>query len=198
MSTLEIVAFVLGVASVILTVRQSLWCWPIGVLMVLCYAVIFYRARLYSDVALQGVYVVLQVYGFWYWLRGAPVGSGNVLTVRRLRFGYALGGTILAALLTIVLGTTMHRLTDADLPYWDALTTVLSLFAQVLLGRKVLESWLVWIVVDVISIGVYFAKELYLTAALYAIFLALAVTGFAAWRRSMRADASSPATVVLS
>ena len=94
------------------------------------------------------------------------------------------------ALALLALGTVMARHTDAALPYWDAGTTCFSLVAQTLLARKYLENWLVWIGVDVVSIGVYAAKGLYVTTGLYAVFLGMAVWGFLAWRRAYSVQTS--------
>jgi nicotinamide mononucleotide transporter len=181
-STLEVLAVILGLACVGLTVRQHIACWPTGLAMVGLYIVVFYRARLYADMLLQVVYVVLQLYGWHAWVRGGPRRSG--LEVSRLPWRAAVAWSIVCAVGTAALGTVMHLRTDASLPYLDAFATNASLIAQWLLGRKVLESWLVWIVVDVFSIGMYLMKDLYLTAALYAVFLALSVQGYRAWSRT--------------
>ena len=181
---IEIIAVVLGLACVWLTVRQNVGCWPTGLAMVTLYIVIFFRTKLYSDMLLQVVYVFLQIYGWYAWLHGGPQQSR--LSVARLP-KRLIGMWLLVGLLGAgMLGVTMHRYTDASFPYVDALATVASLIAQWLMGRKILESWLVWIFVDVISIGLYLAKELYPTAALYVVFLGLAILGWYEWRRSWR------------
>ncbi|XAL97958.1 nicotinamide riboside transporter PnuC [Phycisphaeraceae bacterium D3-23] len=183
MSRIEIVAVLSGLVCVWLTTRQNIWCWPVGLLMVSLYIVIFYRAKLYSDMGLQVVYVGLQLFGWHQWLRGGPRRSKLGVT-RASALTVALWG-IGAAGCVVALGVVMQTQTDAALPYWDAVTTVLSLVAQVWMARKVLESWAVWIVVDVLAVGIYTVKELYLTAGLYAVFLGLAVMGWFAWKRSM-------------
>jgi nicotinamide mononucleotide transporter len=190
MSTIEIIATISGLACVILTIRQNIWCWPTGLLMVALYIVIFYQAKLYSDMGLQVVYVVLQIYGWYAWLHGGP--KNSKLPVR------AMGPTSLAvwcligAVLTAALGYTMQRFTDASLPYWDATTTVLSLIAQFLMARKIMESWLLWITVDVLAIGIYAVKDLHLTAGLYAVFLVLATLGYFAWKNDLKKIQASP------
>lgn len=184
MSPIEVVASACGLLSVIFTVRRSLWCWPTGLVMVALYIVIFFRAKLYSDMGLQVVYVFLQLYGWWHWATGGPSRevelpvSGLSGATRALWVGAALGGTAL-------LGWLTANYTDAALPYPDALIAALSLVAQWLMGRKVWESWVGWIVVDLVAIPVYASKHLYLTAGLYGIFLGLAVAGLVAWRRAL-------------
>lgn len=184
MSVLEIVATLFGVLCVALTIKRNIWCWPTGLLMVFCYIFIFYEVKLYSDMALQVVYVFLQIYGWWYWLKGGKSEGQDKVPIRELTHKSKLNWIAAAAILTACVGTAMNQLTDAALPYWDASTTVLSLLAQWLMGRKVLESWLFWIVVDVLSIGIYLTKGLYLTSGLYFVFLIMATAGWFAWRKS--------------
>ena len=185
MTTVEIIAVAFGLACVWLTIRQNIWCWPTGLVMVLLYIAIFYQARLYSDMLLQVVYVFLQIYGWHYWLHGGRDVHAGAAVISRLSAPAVTAWMFVAVVSIAALGFTMDRYTDADLAYWDATTTVLSLIAQWLLGRKVLESWALWIAVDVLSIGIYSVKELYLSAGLYAVFLVLATLGFIAWSRAM-------------
>ena len=190
MSLLELFAATLGLVSVWLTVRQNVWAWPIGAVMVALYAVIFYRVRLYADAGLQVVYFVLQFYGWYEWLYG---GRGRTeLRVTRtpphvLPWLFALG-----AAGTATLGFLLNRFTDQHLSYWDSGITTFSLIAQWMLARKRLENWLVWIGVDVVAVGVYAYKELYPTAVLYAVFCAMAAAGYVAWRRAERSDTEQP------
>lgn len=184
MSLFELIATLLGLACVLLTVRQHVGCWPTGLAMVAMYIVIFYEAKLYSDMLLQVVYVFLQIYGWYAWVRGGE--ERRPLRVGRLgRYGWAWSLAACAAG-TISLGTGMARYTDAALPYVDAFATSTSLVAQWHLGRKRLESWLFWITVDVVSIGMYVQKRLWPTAVLYVAFLALATWGWFEWRRAWR------------
>ncbi len=183
MNHLELAATVMGVVSVTLTVRQNIWCWPTGLVMVTLYFFIFKEAKLYSDMGLQVVYVFMQLYGWYFWLNGKNQGPADikVLTPQaRMAWGAA------SAVGIVGLGYGMGQFTDAALPYWDAATTVLSLVAQWLLGRKVLENWAIWITVDVLAIGVYINRDLHLTAGLYGVFLLLAATGLWTWIKEWR------------
>ncbi len=190
MSPVEAVAAAFGLSCVWLTVRRSIWCWPSGLVMVVLYVHIFHQAKLYADMALQVVYVFLQLYGWWHWLHGGPR-DGAALPVSGL--APARRAAWCAAVLagSAVLGHATATWTDAALPYPDAFITVASLAAQWLLARKVWESWLGWVAVDLVAIPVYAAKELYLTAALYTLFLTLATAGLVAWRKSLPADCCS-------
>ncbi len=177
---LEIFASALGLACVLLTIRRHIACWPTGLAMVLFYIYIFYEARLYSDMLLQVVYVFLQLYGWYAWLHGGP--NRTPLVVSRLPAWQAVPWLAAGIAAAALLGGMMARFTNASFPYMDAVATVASLIAQWLMGRKVLESWIVWIFVDVVSIGLYFSKELYPTAVLYLVFLGLAAWGWFEWR----------------
>jgi nicotinamide mononucleotide transporter len=184
----EIIGTILGLVSVWLTVRQNIWCWPTGLVMVALYAVVFFQAKLYADAGLQVVYFVLQIYGWYEWLHGGKARSKLNVTRIRLRLGVVL--VVIAATATAAMGYLLATKTDAALPYWDSTATVLSLIAQWMLARKIIENWLVWITVDLLSIGIYAAKALYPTMALYAAFLALAALGWIEWRKSLNTSAS--------
>jgi len=184
MTAIEIVATVLGLTNVYLIVRRNIWNYPFGLAMVILYAKIFYDYKLYSDALLQIYYVLIQFYGWWYWLRGRQ--ADGLITVSRLaaaQRALTLGVIVVGS---AGLGWVMATKTDASVPYWDAATTVMSLMAQFLLSRRCIENWVLWIAVDVLSIGIYTYKALYLTAGLYTVFLAMATWGLLAWLRAER------------
>jgi nicotinamide mononucleotide transporter len=187
---LELVAALTGALSVWLSVRQNIWSWPTAIVNVVLYAVVFQEAKLYADMGLQVVYAVLSVYGWYEWLYG---GEGRTqLRVTRTTPRLATLLAFVAAAGSALLGTLLHRTTDAALPYMDSFLSSTSLVAQWMMTRKLLENWLVWIAVDVLYVGMFVFKGLYLTAGLYAVFLALAVRGYLDWRRSM-AERATPA-----
>lgn len=184
MGWIEAVAVVFGLACVWLTVRQNIWCWPTGLVQVALYIAIFYNAKLYSDMLLHGVYVVLQFYGWYYWLHGGKQKQARPVTMLP-RLHRVLWPVVTIAA-TLAWGWLMATKTDASVPYGDAFTTAASLVAQWLMARKKWESWFFWIAVDVIAIGIYWYKDLYMTSGLYAVFLVLATVGLLAWRKSWR------------
>ncbi|GAB1540226.1 nicotinamide riboside transporter PnuC [Scytonema sp. NUACC21] len=187
MSSIEIIGAILGLVSVWLTVKENIWCWPTGIVMVFLYIFIFYEARLYSDVILQVIYVFLQIYGWYAWLHGGKNRRElHVTSITQLQIIIWSGIAIVG---TFTLGFVMHRYTDAALPYPDAAITVMSLIAQWLMAKKVLECWLIWIVVDVLAVGVYAAKQLYPTTGLYTVFLILAVLGYLTWKKVYKKQA---------
>jgi len=185
MNPYEIAGVLFGVASVWLTVRENIWCWPTGLVNVGLFILVFFEARLYADMGLQVVYVLLCLYGWYQWLHGGKDRGtlGVSRTPRRKAALLAASGAVFA----VVLGVFLKRGTDAALPFWDASTTSFSLAAQWMLTKKYLENWLVWIAVDVVYIGMYLNKALYPTAGLYAVFLVLAVLGLRSWTKALAA-----------
>lgn len=169
--------------AVYLTARQIIWCWPLGLVSVTLYAVVFYQAKLYADMGLQALYFGLAVYGWWAWLHGGE-DHGELRVTRTPR---AMGLTLAAIGLVagVALGQTLNRLTDASLPFMDSLLTSFSIVAQWMQTRKKLEAWLIWLAVDVFYVGMFLYKGLYPTAGLYAVFLYLALLGYMEWKRSM-------------
>ena len=181
---IEAIAVVCGLTCVALTIRQNIWCWPIGLVQVTLYVFIFYQVKLYSDLILHLIYIALQIYGWHHWLHGRN--DREPLMVSRLSLQARLIWLTVAVLGSGGWGYMRDLYTDASVPYGDAFTTVASLIAQWLLARKHLESWLFWIAVDIVAIGIYWHKELYLTSVLYAVFLVLATLGWFAWRNSLK------------
>ncbi|TKK80724.1 nicotinamide mononucleotide transporter [Herbidospora galbida] len=176
----ELLGFATGLLTVWMVARQNIWNWPLGVANVILLGLVFLTAGLYADAALQIVYVVLGLYGWWQW----AYGGADRTALRVSRTGAAewvwlgLAGVTATALLTAALSAY----TDSSVPFWDALTTSLSLMATYGQTRKRVESWWLWIAADVVYIPLYAYKNLYLTSALYVLFLALCVMGLRAWR----------------
>ena len=184
MSPLEIIAAAVGAWSVWLSVRQNILSWPTGIVNVVLYTIVFYEAKLYADMGLQVIYAVLSIYGWYQWLYG---GEGHTtLHVSRTRRSLAVSLALIAATGAVLLGSLLHRTTDAALPYMDSALTSASLVAQWMMTKKLLENWAVWISVDVLYVGMFIYKGLYVTAVLYAVFLGLAIKGWIDWRDSMR------------
>ncbi|HEX2779251.1 MAG TPA: nicotinamide riboside transporter PnuC [Gemmatimonadaceae bacterium] len=191
MSTLELFAAVVGAVSVYLSVRQNIWSWPTAIVNVVLYALVFYEARLYADMGLQVIYAILSIYGWYEWLYGGEGRTELHVTRTGWRLGLLLAAVAAAG--SALLGVFLHHETDAALPFMDSFLSSTSLVAQWMMTRKLLENWLVWIAVDVLYVGMFIFKDLYLTAGLYAVFLVLAVKGWLDWRRSMRERAAAPA-----
>ncbi len=184
-TALEAISFVTGALCVWLVVRENVWNFPIGLMNVATFSVVFFQSRLFADAGLQIVYFVLGVVGWRLWLRGGE----NQTRLRLSRIGMLelmwLGFFVILS--TLCLWKTLQHF-GGSASFWDVFTTSLSLASQWMLNRKQLESWLGWIVVDAIYVPLYVSKGLYLTAILYAIFLCMAFIGWKQWYRSWNSD----------
>lgn len=178
--TVEIFGAIFGFLSVYFTIRQNIWCWYFGLLQVTLYCFVFYTSKLYSDMILHVIYIFLQFYGWYNW----KYGGSNKSTLRVTLLTHTMFWIGLTVLVTALLGYVMQTKTDASFPYEDAFITVASLVAQYLMIKKILQSWLFWIIVDVVAIVIYAYKDLYFTTVLYVLFLIMAVMGYLEWKKA--------------
>ncbi len=188
-SWLECVAFVLALAMVLLNIRVDARAWPLAIASSLLYCALFWNSRLYGEAGLQIFFAVVAGWGWWQWLRGTTA-DGAALRVGWLG---ARGRWTLVAVLALAwpaTGAFLRRYTDTDVPWWDAFPTAASVIGQWLLGRKHVENWIVWLVVNVVSVLLFAYKGLWLTVLLYSVFVALSVQGLVAWRRIAREQAA--------
>lgn len=179
---LEMGAFVLALLMVWANLRVKPVAWPLAIVSSLLYALLFADSRLYGEAGLQLVFISLACWGWWQWLRGTS-DAGVPLRVHRLGAqgrGVALAFTLAA---WPALALLLSHATDSDVPWFDALPTAGSLVGQVLLARKVVENWPVWLAVNLVSVALFATKGLWLTVVLYAIFAILSLVGWRAWRR---------------
>ena len=180
---LELISFALSVAVVWLNIRQNHWAWLFAIVSSATYGVVFYGARLYGDMALQLVFITVSIWGWYQWLRGDDSHDQLAVTVLPAKGRWlAIAGWLLGF---GVLAWFLKSFTDTDVPYADGFLTAGSLVGQLLLSRKKLENWHVWIVVDILYVALYVHKGLMLTAVLYAMFVVMAAIGLVAWRRAM-------------
>ena len=178
---LELVSFILSVITVLLNIRQTHWAWLFSIASSATYGVVFYGARIYGDAALQGVFIAVSVWGWYQWLHGSA--QHDALKVTRCgRAGWA-AGLLGWAVGFVVLAWFLQTYTQTDVPRIDGFLTAGSLLGQLLLSRKKLENWIVWVAVDVLYVGLYVHKGLMLTAVLYGVFVIMALMGWRAWAR---------------
>jgi nicotinamide mononucleotide transporter len=189
---LELTAFILALVMVAMNIRERIWGWPLAIVSSALYLVVFWHSGLYADACLQAAFIALAGWGWLQWLLGHR-DDGSSLHPARLSRRHATVCVGAGAFLWLVIGVMLARYTDSTVVWWDAFTTAASLVGQYLLGRKFLANWAVWLVVNVVSTGLYAVKGLWLTVVLYALFAALSVVGWRAWQRRLAGMSSSAA-----
>ncbi len=183
---LELLSFVLSIATVVLNIRRNHWAWLFAIVSSATYAFVFFEARLYGDAGLQGVFIATAGWGWYQWRRAGADGPLVVTRLDRAALAWSLAGWLLGFLL---LSLFLKHFTDTDVPHLDGFLTAGSLLGTLLTARKKVENWHVWLLVDVVYVGLYVHKSLYLTAVLYGLFVVLAALGLRAWSAAARAGA---------
>ena len=185
MNTIEIFGLCAGTLSIALLIKQNIWTWPIGIAYTLASLYIFFTAKLYADFALHVFFLFMSFYGWYYWLQGNSTFDSELPVSRESK--KVLAYSIIICVLAIILASNLFTMyTDAELPYWDNTTSILSVLAIWLQSRKKIESWVFWLIIDILSVGIYFYKDLYLYSLLYSIYVAMAFFGYATWLKSYR------------
>jgi nicotinamide mononucleotide transporter len=177
----EIIASALGVANIVLLVRRSIWNYPFGIVMVTLYGIVFFQARLFSDALLQVFFFVVQIYGWWVWYHARD--SEGLVKVETMTNRARIAWAAVIVLATVAEGWYLANYTTDSAPWMDANTTAMSVVAQYLLSIRRIENWILWIVTDVVQIGLYYWKGLYPTTGLYILFLVLSSVGLYKWQR---------------
>ncbi len=196
LSLLEATAAVLGVAYLLLAIRESIWCWLCAFAASAIFAWVFASSNLYMDAGLQIFYAAMAVYGWWTWIGGGRADSSDAVVVRWPLRRHVVALAIVAAG-SLLSGTLLARTTEAAYPYIDSATTWASLWATFLVARKVLENWWYWLIIDAVSIAIYLERGLEFAALLFVIYVILIPFGIVSWTRSMRKSqlAEEPAFV---
>jgi nicotinamide mononucleotide transporter len=197
---LELIAMVFSLAYVFLAAKGSLWCWPAAFTSTALYSYIFYDVLLLMDSALNTYYLVMAVYGYWQWSKNtnSQQDSSATLAIVSWSASWHLKACFALAILASALGYFMATYTQADFAYLDTFTTVYALFATYLVTQKVLENWLYWIVIDVVSIYLYIEKGLVPTTVLFIILVIVACYGYLKWLTLYKKSAISLQTKVSS
>ena len=179
MSGFEIFGSIFGFISIWLTVRASVWCWPTGIINILLLLVTYVEARLYGDVLNYLVMLALSIWGWIAWVRPSRTrGKARIrYASKRVRWLSFLG--VVAG--TPIMGWLFVRYTDAAQPWWDSLVNTMALVAQALLALMLVENWVLWILSDVVAIGVYLSQKLYVVTALYISYTVFACLGLKEW-----------------
>ena len=189
---LEIIGTLVGLAYLWLEYKASIWLWVANVVMPAIYVVIYYQAGLYADFGINIYYLLVSFYGLFYWWRGRngnharPTKEKQELPISHTPLPVWVRLGVVSMILLMLIAFILIRYTDSTVPWLDSFTTALSIVAMWMLAHKYVEQWLVWIVVDAVSAGLYVYKELYFTAGLYAFYAIVAYFGYKEWIRLMR------------
>ncbi|WP_183557199.1 nicotinamide riboside transporter PnuC [Mucilaginibacter sp. SP1R1] len=172
-----------GIACVYLAAKQSIWNWPISIISVLAYLVVFYESKLFGDAGLQIYFLGTSIYGWYFWLKKQERHEKPLSSLTSKQYMAVIATTLL---LSGLLGLFLHKFTSTNVPYIDGFCTAISFIAQLLMTRKILQNWALWIFVDACYIPLYIYKSLYVTAILYMILFVLACIGYADWLREYK------------
>ena len=183
---IEIFGVLTGILYVILEVKQNRLLWPLGIITSAAYIYIFFSGKFYADMGLQIYYVLISIYGWYYWSRGGSKAAKGELPVHRINRQQLLLLFLTFALSWAGIYFVLVRFTDSTVPLGDSFTTALAIVATWMLTRKIIEQWFLWIIANVVSIGLYIYKGLYPTVILYVVYAGMAVYGYMEWKRSMK------------
>lgn len=183
---LQIVGTTLGLIYLWLEYKANIWVWVIGAIMPMVHGVLYLTSGIYADAAMQLYYVAAGIYGLAVWKRHPKDSSSGRIKHTPLRWILPL--VAIYVVLHVAIYFVLTDFTDSRVPFFDSMSTALSIVAMWMLSRKLVEQWLVWLVVDMISVGLYLYKGIPLTAGLYAVYCALAIVGYVRWLRICRGE----------
>ncbi len=183
MQWLEIIGTIVGLVYLYLEYKANIWLWVASIIMPAIYLIVFYDAGLYADTAINIYYLIVAIYGWIAWRYNGV--ESRELPITRISLRQIVAMVTLYAILQVVISLALQHLTDSDVAWFNGLTSALSVVGMWMLARKWIEQWIVWIVVDILSAGLYCYKGLYLTAALYAIYAVIAIFGYKKWQKLM-------------
>jgi nicotinamide mononucleotide transporter len=186
---LEISGSLLALISIYLQIKQNVWYWPVSIVMVIVYAIVYYQTGFYADMSLQIYFCVVGIYGWYNWMfsgKSKEFSRNKHLNVSKLGLNGWISSILASIIFYIIIVYILINHTDSTVPYGDAFTTALSFTATYLLARKLIENWIFWLVADVVSVGLYIYKGLYPTAILFTILSILAIFGYRAWKKEMK------------
>lgn len=178
----EALGVVFSILYLYFSIRQNILLWPMGIISALLYIVVFFQSKFYADMSLNAYYFFISIYGWIVWKRGRSR-SGNKMPISRIGLKLGVILLLITAAVFFATGMILSRYTDSPIPFWDAFTTAVSFTATWMLARKILEHWILWIVVDSVSLGLYLYRGLYPTLGLFAIYTIMAVVGFIEWKK---------------
>ncbi len=179
MSAIEIIAIIISIIGVTLTIKRQMWCWFFNFIAFVLYAYIFYEYKLYGETILQFIFIVMNLYGFYHWRKGEV--EEHTIRIEKSNAPTLVMQMVLASIAGLLFGLGLHYFTDASLPILDAQLAAFSLLATYWTTQKYIATWVLWVIVDIVYVGMFLYKSLYLTAGLYAVFIGLAILGWKQW-----------------
>ena len=181
---LQIVGTLLGLLYLWLEYKANIWLWIVGAIMPMVHGVLYLHSGIYADAAMQLYYVAAGVYGLFVWMRGTKR-TEKVVSIQHTPKGWVIPLVVVYVVLHVAMYYALSEFTDSRVPFFDSMSTALSIVAMWMLSRKLVEQWLVWLVVDMISVGLYLYKGIPITAMLYTLYCALAIAGYMRWRKQV-------------
>jgi len=185
---IELLGAILGIAYIVLSIRQNIWTWPIGLATSILYVWVFLVSKLYADMSLQMYYVFISIYGWYEWIRVNQTNRTEPLKMSHLQRRLGVILSVVTFLIFLLIWYILKTFTDSQVPVADALATSLSIVATWMLARKILEHWIIWIIVDTFSVGLFWYKNLMPTVLLFVVYTIMAVIGYIEWKKEVKAE----------
>jgi nicotinamide mononucleotide transporter len=183
---IELLGFIFGLLYIILSIKQNIWCWPVGFITSALYIYVFFVSKFYADMGLQVYYLLVSIYGWYNWMFGARSKKQDDLKISKIKLKPGIYLTIVTILLFGVISFILVNYTDSELPYWDSFTTAAGFVATWMLAKKIIEHWIIWVIVDFVSLGLYIYKGLYPTVILFTVYTILAILGYLEWKKELK------------
>jgi len=183
---IEILGLIFGLLYIIFSIKQNIWCWPAGLITSALYIYVFFSSKFYADMGLQVYYLIVSIYGWYHWMYGSKSKKQDDLKVSRTNVKLAIYLSLVFIVLFVLISYILVNFTDSEVPYWDAFTTAASFVATWMLAQKLIEHWMIWIVVDTVSLALYIYKGLYPTVILFAVYTVLAILGYIEWKKQLK------------
>jgi nicotinamide mononucleotide transporter len=184
----ELLGAILGILYIIFSIRQNILTWPTGLLTSLLYVIVFFKSGLYAAMGLQVYYVAISFYGWYFWLRGKNTKSKSKLAVQLVKKKLWIKIGVMSILIYSAILFILIKYSDSNVPFWDSLTTSLSIVATWMLAKKYIENWIIWIFVDLVSSGLYIYKSLWPTVILFIVYTVMAFFGYIEWKKDLKTE----------
>ncbi len=187
---IELLGSIFGLLYILFSIKQNIWCWPIGFITSALYIYVFFVSKFYADMGLQVYYLIISLYGWYHWMFGAKSKKQDDLKIIKVGLSTGIILLLINAVIFLFIVYVLINYTDSEIPYWDAFTTSASFVATWMLARKMIENWIVWIIVDSVSLGLYIYKGLYPTVVLFVVYTILAILGYLEWKKAIKKQSS--------